>query len=99
MRSNFISFKTELEQLTDVVVADRTLHGRWLNTLSYLENCGARKIASCEHPTKVKEEMLKHASEEFRHAFYLKKQLSRLGKSYPDLAQNLYWAHGQHTAT
>jgi hypothetical protein len=41
-------------------------------------------IAACEHPTRVKEEMLKHAAEEFRHAFYLKKQLRRMGESYED---------------
>lgn len=57
---------------------DEHLHSLWLNTLSYLENCGARKIASCEHPTLVKEEMLKHAAEEFRHALYLKRQLRRI---------------------
>lgn len=57
---------------------DVNTHAKWLNTLSFLENCGARKIASCEHPTKVKKEMLKHAAEEFRHAFYLKDQIKRL---------------------
>ena len=61
-----------------IVVADPILHARWLNTLSYLENCGARKIAACQHPTKVRREMLKHAAEEFRHAYYLKRQISQL---------------------
>ena len=54
------------------------LHAKWLNTLSFLENCGARKIAACEHPTCVKEEVLKHAAEEFRHAHYLKRQIERV---------------------
>ena len=84
MKQGFISFKKETQTLIQGVVADPTLHGLWLNTLSYLENCGARKIASCEHPTAVKEEMLKHAAEEFRHAFYLKKQLLRIGCQYED---------------
>lgn len=53
-------------------------HLKWLNTLSFLENCGARKIAACEHPTKVKREMLKHAAEEFRHALYLKQQMNKI---------------------
>jgi hypothetical protein len=35
-------------------------------------------LAACEHPTLVKEEMLKHAAEEFRHAYYLKQQMSKL---------------------
>jgi hypothetical protein len=65
------------------MVSDATLHTRWLNTLSYLENCGARKIAACEHPTAVQEEMLKHAAEEFRHAHYLKSQLGRISAEPP----------------
>lgn len=84
MINGFISFEREIQELINPIVKDPFLHGLWVNTLSYLENCGARKIASCEHPTAVKEEMLKHASEEFRHAFYLKKQLSRIGQYYED---------------
>ncbi|MBA3603022.1 MAG: hypothetical protein H0W50_05145 [Parachlamydiaceae bacterium] len=59
-------------------MASNELHAKWLNTLSYLENCGARKIAACEHPTLVKEEMLKHAAEEFRHAHHLKRQIKKI---------------------
>lgn len=68
----------EMESILNVIVASNELHAKWLNTLSYLENCGARKIAACEHPTLVKEEMLKHAAEEFRHAHYLKRQIPKL---------------------
>lgn len=84
MVKGFISFAKEIQELINPIVKDPVLHGLWLNTLSYLENCGARKIASCEHPTAVKEEVLKHASEEFRHAFYLKKQLTRIDQRYKD---------------
>ncbi len=84
MIKGFISFEKEIQELIHPIVKDPVLHGLWINTLSYLENCGARKIAACEHPTAVKEEMLKHASEEFRHAFYLKKQLSRIDQYYED---------------
>lgn len=80
----FKSFANPITTLINRVITVPELHGRWLNTLSYLENCGARKIASCEHPTAVKAEMLKHAAEEFRHAFYLKNQLSRIGQEYED---------------
>lgn len=69
-----------LERVTD----DPVIHTRWLNTLSYLENCGSRKIARCEHPQKVSALMLKHASEEARHAFFLKKLQLRLGEQWPD---------------
>lgn len=81
---SFMSFEKEIRELIDPLVKNPLLHGLWINTLSYLENCGARMIAACEHPTLVKEEMLKHAAEEFRHAFYLKKQLARIGESYED---------------
>lgn len=74
----FISFAEPFKKLIATVVASDELHAKWLNTLSYLENCGAKKIAACEHPTKVKEEMLKHAAEEFRHALYLKKQIGKI---------------------
>lgn len=84
MIKGFISFEKKIVDLVQQVVSTPALHGLWLNTLSYLENCGARKIASCEHPTAVKEEMLKHAAEEFRHAFYLKTQLKRIGEAYED---------------
>ncbi len=84
MVTGFVSFEKELKDLLSWIVKDGRLHGLWINTLSYLENCGARMIAACEHPTLVKEEMLKHAAEEFRHAFYLKKQLERIGESYED---------------
>ena len=87
MVTGFVSFEKEIRELLDHIVKNPSMHGLWINTLSYLENCGARMIAACEHPTLVKEEMLKHAAEEFRHAFYLKKQLSRIGESYEDYRQ------------
>ena len=67
-----------LKQLLVNLVQSPLHHARWLNTLSYLENSGARAIAACEHPTLVKKEMLKHAAEEFRHAHYLKQQIERV---------------------
>lgn len=74
----FISLNESMQHVLKTIVSSHELHAKWLNTLSYLENCGARKIAACEHSTLVKEEMLKHAAEEFRHAHYLKKQIKRV---------------------
>ncbi len=76
-----ISFSTSTRELLTRIVNSDELHAKWLNTLSYLENCGARKIAACEHPTLVKEEMLKHAAEEFRHAHHLKRQIEKVSKT------------------
>ncbi|CDR34860.1 hypothetical protein [Criblamydia sequanensis] len=76
--TSFISFSKQIKEILSTIVLSEKLHARWLNTLSFLENCGARQIAACEHPTLVKEEMLKHAAEEFRHAHYLKRQIGRV---------------------
>jgi hypothetical protein len=72
----------QLHARLDSILQDPALHARWLNTLSMLENAGARKIKQCEHPVFVPEDILKHAAEEARHAWYLKKQLKKLGDGY-----------------
>lgn len=74
----FQSLAPMLQQILPLLVVSPDSHAKWLNTLSFLENCGARKIAACEHPTLVKEEMLKHAAEEFRHAHHLKRQIQKI---------------------
>lgn len=43
-----------------------------------MENSGARKISASEHSETVSLMILKHAAEEHRHAYYLKKQLDRI---------------------
>lgn len=63
------------------IIQQDELHAKWLNTLSFMENAGARKISLCEHPTEVGIIQLKHAAEEHRHAYYLKKQIGKLGTS------------------
>lgn len=78
--TSFISFAEPMKLILTKIIASPDIHSKWLNTLSYLENCGAKKIAACEHPTLVKEEVLKHASEEFRHAHYLKRQIERVSQ-------------------
>lgn len=69
-----MQLKTILERIVD----NNELHARWLNTLSYMENAGAKKISASEHKENVNLIILKHAAEEHRHAYYLKKQLDKL---------------------
>jgi len=71
-----------MDNLLRTIVADNDLHAKWLNTLSLMENTGARKISASEDTVNVTYIILKHAAEEHRHAFYLKKQLEKLGNSY-----------------
>lgn len=85
----------EFSQLLHGIVADTQKHARWLNTLSLMENTGARKISASEHQTDVTLIILKHAAEEHRHAYYLKKQISKLGSGMcPDYSDsNLLATH------
>ncbi|MEJ5104318.1 hypothetical protein [Chryseobacterium sp. MYb328] len=74
----------EFHHLLKRIVQDGNTHAKWLNTLSFMENAGARKISKCEHPVMVTLIQLKHAAEEHRHAYYLKKQI---GKIDPELCK------------
>ncbi|REC78433.1 hypothetical protein DRF60_08220 [Chryseobacterium elymi] len=74
----------KFQQLLERIVQDGGTHAKWLNTLSFMENAGARKISKCEHPVSVTLIQLKHAAEEHRHAYYLKKQI---GKIDPELCK------------
>lgn len=86
----------EMENLLNTIVADTDLHARWLNTLSLMENTGARKISASEDTVNVTYIILKHAAEEHRHAFYLKKQIDRIGEGLcPTYAQQFLLAPAQ----
>lgn len=69
----------ELNELLPLIISDNQLHAKWLNTLSLMENTGARKISASEDMETVTYIILKHAAEEHRHAFYLKKQIEKTG--------------------
>jgi len=71
----------QLNTLLSSIVKNDTLHSKWLNTLSFMENAGARKISAAEHKEEVTLLILKHAAEEHRHAYYLKKQLAKLDET------------------
>jgi hypothetical protein len=68
----------EFNKLLSTIINNNKLHARWLNTLSLMENTGARKISASEDPETVTYIILKHAAEEHRHAFYLKKQIEKI---------------------
>lgn len=74
----------DINHLLQMVVADNSLHGSFLTTLSYLENTGAHLIFRYKKPSDLDLSLLQHAAEEARHAFYFKKQTLKL-KSPKDL--------------
>ena len=55
------------------VMDDARLHSLWLNTLSFLEYTGARKIAKALPQTAFNERLLEHFSEETQHSLYFKR--------------------------
>jgi len=67
-----------MQELIDQIVKQPAIHAKWLNTLSMMENAGAKKIKNCEDPIFVNEIILKHSAEEARHAYYLKKQINKI---------------------
>lgn len=68
-----------LEDLIGAIVADTVLHARWLNTFSYLEYVGFRKIVKSQRAEVLTAAVLGHACEEGRHALGLKKLAVKLG--------------------
>ncbi len=86
-----------LHTLLSNIVKDNYLHAKWLNTLSFMENAGARKISASEHKEEVTLLILKHAAEEHRHAYYLKKQLAKLDESLCKTYQNSELLVPNHT--
>ena len=71
----------QLETIVSKITQQPEIHAKWLNTLSMMENTGARKISACEHKKDVTLIVLKHAAEEARHAYYLKKQIGKIDET------------------
>lgn len=67
-----------LQHVLERIVDNPSLHSRWINTLSFMENVGSRKISKFEHRTETNLTILKHAAEEARHAYFLKKQIGKI---------------------
>ncbi|VFU07621.1 hypothetical protein [Methylocella tundrae] len=71
--------QNRLETAVGAIVADSQLHARWLNTFSYLEYVGFRKIVKSQRAEALTAEILTHALEEGRHALGLKKIALKIG--------------------
>lgn len=41
--TTFVSYASRWSSILKNIVADNELHSKWVNTLSFLENCGAKK--------------------------------------------------------
>ncbi|MCB1138098.1 MAG: hypothetical protein KDK23_05045 [Leptospiraceae bacterium] len=74
--------RIDLRPFLETVVEDAGLHARWLATLSLLEHTGARKIHKSmprlPGHLRLAENVLQHAAEEARHAFFFRKQIGKI---------------------
>jgi len=70
---------SNLHSLMRILVGNSELHARWLNTLSYLEYIGFRKIVKSQVADVLDLNTLGHAVEEGRHALLLKKLAVKKG--------------------
>jgi hypothetical protein len=91
----FKSFEKGITHVLGMIMEDKVTHGKWLNTLSYLEYCGARKITHRPQREALSTERLRHSAEEARHAYYLRSQISKLVPSPPlnYQSRHLYGGH------
>lgn len=71
--------ETRLETLVGKIVKDPQLHARWINTFSFLEYIGFRKIVKSQQAETLNATTLGHAVEEGRHALRLKKLAIQTG--------------------
>jgi hypothetical protein len=69
----------DLRSLIGKIATDPMLHAKWLNTFSFLEYIGFRKIVKSQRAEALNLSLLSHALEEGRHAFLLKKLAAKLG--------------------
>ncbi len=84
---------TRLKKHLNDIIQNNELHARWLNMLSYLEFVGSRKIFKTQKTGILNEEILKHASDEARHALILKQMCLKLGIN-PDENNKTYESDG-----
>ncbi|XDD48752.1 hypothetical protein AB3N59_09800 [Leptospira sp. WS92.C1] len=70
------------------IIQDSKIHSRWLNTISFLEHMGSRKILATQSGFEMGEMILRHASEEARHAHFFKRMSDRVSPgTCPDYKQ------------
>lgn len=75
------STQSNLNRFLNAVVCDQRTHTLWLNTLSLLEHIGSRKILLTQSSEETSEMILRHATEEARHALFFKKAAGSIGKN------------------
>lgn len=78
----------KMKSFLEAVTINTHTHARWLNSLSYLEYRGFRKIARALETQDINTEILSHVMEEARHALYFKKLAIKVGGKTFDSYEN-----------
>lgn len=68
-----------LLKILERVISEKVLHSRWLNTLSYLEYIGTRKILKSLPAHILSKTFLEHINEEARHSLFFKNLALKVG--------------------
>ena len=68
----------EMSNILKKIVSNDIYHAKWLNSLSYLEFTGARKICKNIEGKQMTYEIMSHLQEEIRHAQYLKRLVVKM---------------------
>ena len=67
------------------LILRKDLHYKWLNTLSFLEYLGCRKIVKSQKASSLKPMFMEHIAEEARHAYFFKRLALRMAPEHLDL--------------
>ncbi len=62
-----------LIKILERIISDKTTHSSWLNTLSFLEYIGTRKMLKSLPAHSLNETLLEHINEESRHSLFFKR--------------------------
>ncbi|MDH5656189.1 MAG: hypothetical protein OEZ34_09790 [Spirochaetia bacterium] len=80
--------KINMETILEKIIEKPDLHVRWLNTLSFLEHVGSRKILKTQSSDYTDPNTLRHAAEEARHAYFFKKVIDKIQPELPDYSRD-----------
>ncbi|TGL55778.1 rubrerythrin [Leptospira kemamanensis] len=77
-----------IPQVLQAIITNDKNHALWLNTLSLLEHIGSRKILLTQSSEDTSEMILRHATEEARHALFFKKAARTIQPEFRSGYQN-----------
>ncbi len=84
-----------LKKFLKTIIQQPILHAQWLNTLSFLEYIGARKILKSQKSEHLNWFLLQHIREETGHALFFKTLSRKISKKYCPSFETPYLMEGK----